>query len=210
MKQIDKNVSAMSNKERNSTVIHLITKALLKLLEEKALDDISISELCRLAGVGRASFYRNFESKEDVLKKHLQLLWNEWGKDLDDCDGFTDFLASVLRYFYKHRELDLLLYRHGMSRLLYEMIRWGAKIDESESNMERYAKSTAAGVVFGMIDEWMRQGMKESPEEIWALFKNSANLSRGLACDLCGKSAETDSSRSRNVRLSCNRKGQDR
>ena len=49
-------VSPMSNEGRNMYVIEHITKSLLALLEEKAIEDISVSELCDNAGVGRASF----------------------------------------------------------------------------------------------------------------------------------------------------------
>ena len=40
------------------------------------------------------------------------------------------------------------------------------KLDEAQNNMERYAKSMVAGMLFGWVDEWMRQGMPETPEEI--------------------------------------------
>nr|WP_275564695.1 TetR/AcrR family transcriptional regulator [Acetatifactor aquisgranensis] len=47
------------------------TDALLKLLKDVPFSEITISEICSHARVGRASFYRNFESKKDVLKKWL-------------------------------------------------------------------------------------------------------------------------------------------
>lgn len=67
MRQTSKNVSPMSNEGRNLYVITHITESLLELLKDKPLNDISISELCSHAQVGRATFYRNFEVKEDVL-----------------------------------------------------------------------------------------------------------------------------------------------
>ena len=68
----------MSNEGRNAYVIEHITDALLKLLREKPIEDISISELCELAGIGRASFYRNFNSKEDILRTYILGLFQEW------------------------------------------------------------------------------------------------------------------------------------
>ena len=65
MRQTPKSVSPFSNEARNAYVIEHITDALLTLLKDKPIGDISISELCDLAGIGRASVYRNFESKED-------------------------------------------------------------------------------------------------------------------------------------------------
>lgn len=56
MRQNGETVSPMSNEGRNTYVTEHITKSLLALLKDKAIEDISISELCGSAGVGRASF----------------------------------------------------------------------------------------------------------------------------------------------------------
>ena len=56
MRQNKETVSPMSNEGRNIYVIEHITESLLTLLQDKAIEDISISELCDNAGIGRASF----------------------------------------------------------------------------------------------------------------------------------------------------------
>ena len=76
MRQNKETVSPMSNEGRNIYVIEHITESLLTLLEDKAIEDISISELCDNAGIGRASFYRNYNSKEDILKAYINKLFN--------------------------------------------------------------------------------------------------------------------------------------
>ena len=62
MEQKRKTVSPFSNEARNAYVIEHITDALLTLLKDKPIGYISISELCDFSGIGRASFYRNFET----------------------------------------------------------------------------------------------------------------------------------------------------
>lgn len=49
MRQTSKNVSPFSNEARNAYVIDHITDALLNLLRDKPVGDISIRELCDLA-----------------------------------------------------------------------------------------------------------------------------------------------------------------
>ena len=71
MRQNKENVSPMSNEGRNLYVIEHITNSLLELMKAKHINDITIGELCDMAGVGRASFYRNFESKEVVIAREL-------------------------------------------------------------------------------------------------------------------------------------------
>ena len=83
MKQTAPSVSPMSNEARNSYVIGQITDALLGLLRSKPIEEVSISELCSAAGVGRASFYRNFASKEAVLQRQDEVLLRQWQKDYD-------------------------------------------------------------------------------------------------------------------------------
>ena len=61
----------MSNEGRNAYVIRQLTDTYLLLLKEKPASEISISELCEQAGVGRASFYRNFENREDILRNFI-------------------------------------------------------------------------------------------------------------------------------------------
>ena len=78
MRQNTETVSPMSNQGRQNYVIRHITESLLTLLEHKAIEDISICELCDHAGIGRASFYRNFKSREDILKTYLDQLLYGW------------------------------------------------------------------------------------------------------------------------------------
>lgn len=51
----------MNFEQENILVKNFITEALIKLLKNKTLDKITITEITNKAGVGRASFYRNFK-----------------------------------------------------------------------------------------------------------------------------------------------------
>lgn len=161
------------NQETNALVKECITSALLEMMKKQSLDEIVITELVRRAGVGRVSFYRNFESKKDVLEQHLKTLLEEWGKEFEALGDPEQFSDSLIRHYYQNRELYLLLYRQGLSGLIYETIRNAMKLEESQNNIERYARSMIAGMIWGWVDEWMRRGMPESPEEFALLTAQS-------------------------------------
>lgn len=180
MRQTSKSVSPMSNEGRNTYVINHISDALIELMGKKPFHDISISELCDLAGVGRASFYRNFQTKEAVLEKRLEELWHDWARDYESKNEQSYFMESLLKCFYKYKDFNLMLYRHNLSSLIYEVVRWGMKIDQSESNVESYMKSAIAGTMFGLVDEWMRRGMQETPEQILALAAQAEAQKRNM------------------------------
>ena len=57
-----------NNEQKNTYVKKQITLALLELLKEKPLVDISISELTQKAQIGRVSFYRTYQTQEDILR----------------------------------------------------------------------------------------------------------------------------------------------
>ena len=46
---------------------HYIMQALFKLMSENEYEKISVKDIVEKAGVGRATFYRYFKCKEDVI-----------------------------------------------------------------------------------------------------------------------------------------------
>ena len=73
-------------KKNNENVVTLLSNTLINLINEEQYEAISISELCSKAGVGRMSFYRNFNSKDDILIKYLYEI---------DCEKFTSSLKNL-------------------------------------------------------------------------------------------------------------------
>ena len=51
-----------------------ILKTLLEMMRVDNFDSITISRLTAKAEVGRASFYRNYQTKEDVLRQEAERL----------------------------------------------------------------------------------------------------------------------------------------
>lgn len=58
----------------NSYVHSQILKTLLEMMRVDNFDSITISRLTAKAEVGRASFYRNYQTKEDVLRQEAERL----------------------------------------------------------------------------------------------------------------------------------------
>ena len=60
--------------EVNSYVHNQILKTLLEMMRVDNFDSITISRLTAKAEVGRASLYRNYQTKEDVLRQEAERL----------------------------------------------------------------------------------------------------------------------------------------
>ena len=62
----------------NESVKEAMEIALIKLLKKKDINKITVTELCEKAGVGRSSFYRNFESLEDAAVSYVNRIYREY------------------------------------------------------------------------------------------------------------------------------------
>lgn len=171
MRQNMKNVSPMSNEGRNAYVIEHLTDALFTLLRSRSIGEITIRELCDGAGVGRASFYRNFESKEDILRLYINRLFSEWTDGQNEGKPISVWIKLLFEHFERHRDFYSLLNERKLIYLLKDVIieRCGPKPEDSKG--EAYAKAFAAYTLYGWIEVWFQRGMKDSADEISELFK---------------------------------------
>ena len=54
--------------QKEKYVDKYIIDSLFALMKKKKYEDISITDITNKAGVGRVSFYRNFNTKEDIIR----------------------------------------------------------------------------------------------------------------------------------------------
>ena len=71
------------NEIANNIVKESLTDALFYLMSKKDFNNIAITELSKKAGVSRLSFYRNFDSKEDIIKKWITTTTDNFLKESD-------------------------------------------------------------------------------------------------------------------------------
>ena len=166
---------SMNNEQKNTYVKQQITNALLELLKEKSIADISITELTQKAQIGRVSFYRNFQTKEDILKEESDRLIKEWGKFYEtNPESSPETLFPSLFDFYRgHKEFYTILYQAGMTSIMQETILNAIQIAPEMANIEAYMKSFWAYGIFGWMIEWMKRGMPESGKELLQFFTNT-------------------------------------
>ncbi len=57
-----------TRRERAAATKHTIFETAVRLIKEKGYDNVTISEICRAAGVAKGSFYVHYNSKEDIVR----------------------------------------------------------------------------------------------------------------------------------------------
>ncbi len=162
----------MNNNEKNSYVKTQISETLIRLMRETDINKIDIRSLCNEAGVGRASFYRNYSCKEDVIREYAYSLIQQWGQEFEADPASSPFniFGSLFEHFRKNKSFYTLLYKQNMSEIILETIKEKTGLVSTLSNKEAYGKAFFAYGLYGWICEWIARGMKESAEEINDLF----------------------------------------
>ena len=164
----ERSLYQMNPQEKNNYVKKQITKALIDLMKKKKIADISISEICDKAQVGRASFYRNYDSKEEVVERYINMLIGDWaiGIDNDPSANIYNFFQSLFQHFQKNSVFYKSLYRQNLSFLILNSIRNRLGISSDMEASTLYSRAFNAYGIFGWIDVWFGNGMKETPEEL--------------------------------------------
>lgn len=153
----------------NLFVRECITDALFRLMRTTDIKEITVSALVRTAGVSRNSFYRNYQSLEDILRQYLAEQTSRWWEEFI-AHPHPNIIEEIFRHFSDMREVIGLLYKSGLSYLLMEHIILCGKQGLTGELSNAYQTAYMSGGLWGLTNEWVLRGMKESPEEMQALF----------------------------------------
>lgn len=160
----------------------MLRQAMLELMAKKPYEEITVTELCRHAQLGRKTFYRNYTDKDEVLSDYLEELADGFVKALERAAPFDDqtFALTMFRYWRPHAELFCLVGRSGQSRFLMRQFDrvssaiggWFACPEElvEDAVFQRYCEPYVEGGCHQMLRAWMLGGAKESPEEMTRAF----------------------------------------
>ena len=116
----------ISNQESNRITKESLEISLLQLLEKKELAKITISELVERAGVSRAAFYRNYDSKEEILQEIFQRTVQKITDKLEQFNMRTE-LYQVWLFLFKEVKKEALC--EFAERFLYWQTRAGLGTD---------------------------------------------------------------------------------
>jgi len=171
-----------------------LKNALLELMVEIGYEKTTVQRILERAGVGRATFYVHYRSKEDLLRRSLDGL----GKDLtEECKparigkaqegnrrsvplGFT---LAFFRHVDRHRCLyravvgreSGLIVERQMRRLLAELVKPDVLLNDRRRRNSVGAEMAVQYVVGALMSVaiwWLDRDIKLSPEEMDHAFRS--------------------------------------
>lgn len=161
--------------DTRQTVTAEITNALMDLMTEKPFVDITVTDVVKKAKVGRASFYRNFSSTNEVLDRifnEFVMVFKENALPVITSQDERKWRAFLFRYIYfvNDHQRKLILSRNSNVALilsrLSEVARELSQTLQFSNLREKYAISSRVGVINSVIVRWIADGRIETPEEI--------------------------------------------
>ncbi|MBP5553046.1 MAG: TetR/AcrR family transcriptional regulator [Spirochaetales bacterium] len=166
-----------SSAERSRFTKDCIVQSLLNLMDEQSFPTISIQEIVDTAGVSRMAYYRNFSSKEDILRYHIASITDDFISKWESSKpkNFQEYLVLLFDYLLEQKEFGLKLVKAGMIVL--------AK-DAFDKGMLAYANDTKgfynmcffSGGLFNMYKFWLENGCRETPKQLSEFFAKKVHL----------------------------------
>lgn len=151
-----------------------LADALIKLLKTKAIEKISIPEIAETASVGRTTYFRNFANKNEVLTFKIVRLWERWAEEHNLTERRKYTVNNALDFFrfnYSIRDLLGLLYEKNLQSALYDAF-YSIMVSQYGVNaVECYKSRFYSYGLFGLLDEWIKRGFYESPEEMAKILR---------------------------------------
>jgi len=167
-----------NNKRRRSSC-EKIEKAFMELLQQKELSEITVSEICKMTGLNRSTFYANYVDIYDLadkLKKALEDNVAEmYSAEIEQHFNSNDYLR-LFRHIYENRifyqTYIKLGYAHDYKIFTYDT----ALAREHFGNrfIEYHCEFFRAGIT-KIIEMWLEGGCKESPEDMEEIIRSEYN-----------------------------------
>lgn len=166
------------SQKRQTASKQKIFDAYLKLLTEKELDAISVTDICREAQVNRGTFYLHYQDKysliEQVHREHVGYFLNTLEDDamtqLDKIVQALCFLLAKRDFFRKIIQIEPLHFEDNaisMLQQIFENSNSFSKHFHPYLNLpEPYGLTTLTAAIIKIIIVWIERDFQESPEEI--------------------------------------------
>ncbi|QOS39132.1 TetR/AcrR family transcriptional regulator [Treponema rectale] len=159
----------LSNEEINRITKDSIQEALVYLLSKKDIDDISVTEIVNKAGVSRTAYYRNYQSKEDILKDFSMNVFNLIFSQLDRED-FAKDPKNWYRFIFTQIKNNARIVKLVVKARLYTAEEFLPKSDLTMLSInEQYQIFAMESALVNLIQKWVEEDFVLSVEEMTEL-----------------------------------------
>ena len=157
------------SEEINKLVVESLQGALLHLIGKIAYERITVTELCRKAGVSRMAFYGNFTSKDDIFKRIVSDLQAEMLARIGSPFRQTltlDWYVSLFDFVKEKSGILQPIFSAGYQDKYLELVNSIVLRHKDLQPNETYQRLLWSGGVVNSVVYWLVNGMTETPEQM--------------------------------------------
>lgn len=149
-----------------------LEEALLLLMKQQHFNDITVTDITKKAGVSRLTFYRNFESKQEVLLRYFDTIFQDYLQAIrgDTACTLENALCKCFEYWKNHKEESDLLIRDDLAAILYKP--YGQYLDQVLKNVSvpkaltHTQKCFIVGGLYFIMRDWLENDNGRSAETV--------------------------------------------
>lgn len=168
-----------SNEEAKRFSKECIFTALMSLMEQKPFEKISITEIAQKAGVSRNAVYRNFNTKEEILKDSISGITAGFIESLKTRSfaSYDDYTLEVFRHLNETKDIGLAMVKADMTWILFDSFMMFRGRFEVDDRIKSYYENYRIGAIFYLYITWLENGCRETPEELVQILRQIGKVS---------------------------------
>lgn len=154
----------------------MIADALVRLMARKPFAQITVTEICSEACVGRKTFYRNFELREDAIDFLLDHLVEQYRSEITELST-AQHLHHHLEFIARHAALLILLYQNGFHETV--SMKFSAFLPDTmplwshDSIKQQYRSQYIIAGIEAIVRVWIERGFQESITDIEHIIEDT-------------------------------------
>lgn len=180
---MSENRAPKQNDRRVKRTKKTLRESLLKLLEEKPIDKITVKELTETAEINRSTFYFYYKDVVDMVAQIQDEIFRTFEEEvlaepphLDEMSDFIDYIRKFLDFIRNNIDICRFAVTNDVNNLLSARIRKAllenlpdTKAVFDETDPRYYITIYGMSGIWYTILEWMYDGMKV-PSDTFATF----------------------------------------
>ena len=176
----------VSNDKRSQKSAHLIWEGMEKALQEKTLRKLRVTDIYEKSFVSRATFYRLFDSVEDVLAYECDLIYLQLTEAVQNevFDSKQALFVSLIEKWLEQEVLIKTLVENNLVSVIYEthmknreltknVFLRGSTISDKEAD---YLSAILATLIPASVNIWYLHGKMDTPNEIYDAVGHSLKI----------------------------------
>lgn len=180
----------INNNKRSEQSAELLWKGLLKCLESKNINTITICDLYKTTGIARTTFYRSFDNISDILYWkcdkcfYESLNYYNFNKNINELNLAEYYFnywinnSKILELLTKINRQDIIYSSHFKNAELLKE-KYG-ELENINNKHNKYFITIRTSITIGILTTWIQDGKKENLKELLEIIKEQLLLIKNI------------------------------